>query len=175
VITGRDLLREEIPQVWKIDRREVVENVYHLEHGALVMRPRHIDVQGWPPGEAEMYTPILTECFDRGGWFHGLFEDGAIVGVAIVDSKRIGKRCDRLQLQFLHVSNAYRKRGLGARLFEMAKSVVRARGARRMYVSATPSENTIKFYMRMGCEIAEEPDPELLAREPEDIHLECEV
>ena len=175
MITGRDLRREEIPQVWKIDRSEVVENVYHLENGVLVMRPQHIDVLGWPPGEAEKYTPILTECFDRGGWFHGLFEGDAVVGVAVVDNKRIGKRGDRLQLEFLHVSSAYRKRGLGARLFEMAKGVARERGARRMYVSATPSENTIKFYMRLGCEIAAEPDPELFAREPEDIHLECDV
>jgi hypothetical protein len=44
-----------------------------------------------------------------------------------------------------------------------------------MYISATPSENTVNFYMRLGCEIASEPDPELLAREPEDIHLECAV
>ena len=175
MITGRDLTREEIPRVWSIDRSELVENVYRLESGVLVMRPHHIDVRGWPPGEAEMYTPILIECFDRGGWFHGLFEGEAIVGAVVVDNKRIGKRGDRLQLEFLHVSSAYRKRGLGSRLFEMARSVARERGAKRMYVSATPSENTLNFYLRLGCEIAEEPIPELLAREPEDIHLECKV
>jgi GNAT superfamily N-acetyltransferase len=95
--------------------------------------------------------------------------------VVVVDHKRIGKHGDRLQLEFLHVSSAYRKRGLGARLFGMAKSIARERGAKRMYISATPSENTVNFYMRLGCEIASEPDPELLAREPEDIHLECAV
>jgi GNAT superfamily N-acetyltransferase len=153
----------------------MIENIYRLENGALVLHPHHFDARGWPPGEAENYTPILIECFDRGGWFHGLFEGDAIAGVAVLDSKRIGKRDDRLQLQFLHVSNAYRKRGLGARLFEMARSIARERGAKRMYISATPSENTIHFYMRLGCEIASEPDPELLAREPEDIHLECDV
>jgi GNAT superfamily N-acetyltransferase len=153
----------------------MIENIYRLENGALVLQPHHFDARGWPPGEAENYTPILIECFDRGGWFHGLFEGDAIVGVAVLDSKRIGKRGDRLQLQFLHVSNAYRKRGLGARLFEMARGIAHERGAKRMYISATPSENTIHFYMRLGCEIASEPDPELLAREPEDIHLECDV
>jgi predicted N-acetyltransferase YhbS len=175
MITGRALLREEIPQVWNIDRSEMIENIYRLENGALVLQPHHFDARGWPPGEAENYTPILIECFDRGGWFHGLFEGDTIVGVAVLDSKRIGQRGDRLQLQFLHVSNAYRKRGLGARLFEMARSIARERGAKRMYISATPSENTIHFYMRLGCEIAAEPDPELFEREPEDIHLECEV
>ncbi len=175
MITGRALLREEIPQVWNIDRSEVIENIYRLENGELVLRPHHVDARGWPPGEAEKYTPILLECFDRDGWFHGLFEGDVVVGVVVLDSKRIGKRGDRLQLEFLHVSNAYRKRGLGAQLFEMAKSIARERGAKRMYISATPSENTVNFYRRLGCEIASEPDPELLAREPEDIHLECEV
>jgi predicted N-acetyltransferase YhbS len=175
VITGRDLLREEIERVWNIDRSEVIDKVYHLENGALVLKPQHFDVRGWPPGEAEKYTPILLDCFDRGGWFHGLFDQAELVGVVVVDNRRIGKRNDRLQLEFLHVSSAYRNRGLGARLFELAKVTARERGARRLYISATPSENTINFYSRLGCEIAGEPDPELVELEPEDIHLECDV
>jgi predicted N-acetyltransferase YhbS len=175
VIVGRDILREEIAQIWNIDRSEVVENIYRFENGALVLRPQHFDVRGWPPGEAEKYTPILLDSFDRGGWFHALFDDAKIVGAVVVDSKRIGKRRDRLQLEFLHVSSAYRKKGLGGQLFELAKATARARGARRLYISATPSENTINFYQRQGCAIAEEPDPELFELEPEDIHLECDV
>ena len=175
MITGRELLREEIKQVWNIDRSEVIDNFYHLENGALVLRPQHFDVPGWPPGEAEKYTPILIDCFDRGGWFHGLFDLAKLVGAVVVDSKRIGRRKDQLQLQFLHVSSAYRNRGFGAQQFELAKNIARERGARRLYISATPSENTINFYLRLGCAIAEEPDPELLELEPEDIHLECDV
>jgi predicted N-acetyltransferase YhbS len=175
VITGRDILREEIKHVWNIDRSEVIENIYRLENGVLVLRPQHIDVPGWPPGEAEKYTPILLDSFDRGGWFHGLFDLAKLVGAVVVDSKRIGKRNDRLQLEFLHVSSAYRNRGFGAQLFGLAKKIARDRGARRLYISATPSENTINFYQRLGCAVAEEPDPELLELEPEDIHLECDV
>jgi predicted N-acetyltransferase YhbS len=175
MITGRDILREEVEQVWNIDRSEVIENIYRLENGALVLRPQHFDVRGWPPGEAEKYTPILIDCFDRGGWFYALFNDAELVGVVVVDSKRIGRRKDQLQLEFLHVSSAYRKRGFGAQLFELAKATARERGARRLYISATPSENTINFYLRLGCSIAEEPDPQLVELEPEDIHLECDV
>jgi hypothetical protein len=29
-----------------------------------MLRPEHFDAQGWPPGEAEKYTPILLDCFD---------------------------------------------------------------------------------------------------------------
>jgi GNAT superfamily N-acetyltransferase len=78
-------------------------------------------------------------------------------------------------MKFLHVSRSYRNSGVGRRLFELAKGIARERGASRLYVSATPSENTIRFYMGSGCAVSAEPDPELFALEPDDIHLECKL
>jgi len=60
VISSRKLLREEIAQVWNIDRSEMIENIYRFENGTLVLRPYHVDVPGWPPGKAEEWTPILV-------------------------------------------------------------------------------------------------------------------
>lgn len=173
--TGRTIRREEIERVWNIDRSEVIENIYHLENGTLALRPYHCDVPGWPSGEAEKYTPILLECFDRGGWFYGAFDHAELIGAVVLDSKWIGKHKDQLQLKFLHVSSAYRNRGLGTHLFELAKATARERRAKRLYISATPSENTVNFYLRLGCAVAGEPEPDLFALEPEDIHLECDV
>jgi hypothetical protein len=47
--------------------------------------------------------------------------------------------------------------------------------ARRLYISATPSENTVNFYLRQGCVLARQIDPELFELEPEDIHLEYDL
>ncbi len=171
----RTLQREEILQVWNIDRREVIDKLYYYQNGALALKPEYYDMQGWPPGEAEKYTPILLDCFDRGGWFYGLFDEGKLVAIAVLESKFIGKQKDQLQLKFMHVDRAYRNRGLGKQLFELAKVTARKRGARKMYISATPSENTIGFYLRLGCVVTNEPDPELFALEPDDIHLECDL
>ena len=33
MITGRKLIREEIEQIWTIDRSEIIENVYYYEQG----------------------------------------------------------------------------------------------------------------------------------------------
>ena len=175
MISERELRRSEIAQVWNIDRSEVIDNLYRLENGTLVLHPHHIDVPGWPPGEPEKYTPILLDCFDRGGWFYGAFDDAALIGAAVLESKFIGKRKDQLQLKFLHVSRAYRNNGLGAKLFELASSTARSRGAKRLYISATPSENTLNFYLKLGCTLAVPPDTELVELEPEDIHLERDV
>ena len=175
MISSRTLLREEIEHVWNIDRSERIDNLYRFENGTLVLRPLNVDVLGWPPGQAEKTTPILLDCFDRGGWFYGAFEGGELVGVVVLDNKRIGKYKDQLQLTFLHVNRSYRQKGLGTRLFELAKATARRRGAKRLYISATPSENTVNFYLRLGCTVAAEPDQELFELEPEDIHLECDA
>ena len=168
----RLLQRDEIPLIWQIDRREVIHNIYHLRDGELVLVPEFFDMQGWPPGEAEHYTPILMDCFDRGGTFWGAFEDGKLVGTAILESKWIGSKSDTLQLKFLHVSRGQRKQGLSTKLFQLAVEHARSLGAKKLYISATPSENTINYYMRLGCVLATEIDSELFALEPEDIHLE---
>lgn len=169
---ARELARDEIDLIWAIDRAEVIDNVYTLRDGALVLVPEHYDMAGWPPGEGEKYGPLLYDCFDRGGWFYGVFDGAALAAVAILESRFIGNECDMLQPKFLHVSRSYRGRGLGQDLFRQAATVARGRGARRMYISATPSEHTIDFYLRQGCRVTPEPDPVLFALEPEDIHLE---
>lgn len=174
-MNGRILRWNEIPKIWAIDRSEVIDAVYYLENGNLVLIPEHYDMQGWPPGEAEKYTPILEACFDRGGWFHGLFEGNSLVAVAVLDSRMLGRNRDQLQLEFLHVSRSWRGRGLGRQLFDLAKDEARRKGARQLYISATPSEHTVNFYLSLGCRLAAEPDPELLALEPEDIHLICDL
>jgi predicted N-acetyltransferase YhbS len=153
----------------------VIENVYYFEQGVLVIKPENFEAQGWPPGEAEKYTPIFYDCFDRGGWFCGAFNEGKLVGTAILESRFMGKNKEKLQLKFLHISQANRNRELGKQLFELSRLTARQRRARTLYISATASENTVNFYLRLGSAVTEEPDPELFAFEPEDIHLECDV
>ena len=175
MITGRALYRDEIKAVWTIDRAEVIEAVYYLEDGALVLRPEHYDMHGWPKGEDARYTPELEACFDGGGWFHGLFDGAKLVGVAVLEGRFIGGDKDELQLKFLHVGSGHRDRGLGKLLFRLAADEARRRGAKRMYISATPSERTVGFYLRLGCEVTLEPDPELFELEPKDIHLKYDL
>jgi len=171
----RPLARDELGLVWTIDRSERIETIYRLEDGALVARLGGFDVPGWPPGEAEHYAALHAACHDRGGTILGAFDGERLVGAAVLDTVPLGPQRDQLQLAFLHVSRAHRGKGLGTRLFEEMRARARARGARYLYVSATPSGNTVGFYQRRGCILAPEPDPELLALEPEDIHFLCPV
>jgi len=173
MIKGRQLSRDDIRAVWTIDRSEIIDAVYYLIDGTLVLKLEHYDMRGWPAGEADKYTPILEACYDDGGWFYGLFDGDKLVGAAVLGSRFVGTGNARLQLRFLHIAKPYRGKGLGKHLFCLARDEARGRGAMYMYVSATPAERTVKFYLGLGCTVTREPDPELFAFEPDDIHLEC--
>jgi len=167
----RELERDELELYWTIDRREVLHNIYVMRDGELVLTPYYFDVPGWE----NTNSTKLYACFDRGGTIFGMFDGQQLVGSSAVDTVPRGENGDLLELRHLHVSRDYRGTGVGTRLFDAAKGIVRKRGAPAMYVSATPTENTVNFYLHRGCRLAIPPDPEALDLEPDDIHLVCDV
>jgi len=86
----RPLGRSEVTDIWQIDRSEIIEEMYRLQDDQLVLEPQFYDVRGWPEGEAEIYTPILLDCYDHGGVFLGAEADGALVAVAVTDVRPVG-------------------------------------------------------------------------------------
>lgn len=172
LIEIRALARSEIRDIWQIDRAEVIERVHRLVDGSLELQAHHFKSTGWPSGQRESDTPQFEDCFDRGGWFLGSFEHGRMVAVVILENRFFGAASDMLQLRFLHVDQRYRGQGLGVRLFNAAMEEAWRRGAMCHYVSATETQNTMDFYLRQGCTLAETPDPVMYAREPKDIRLE---
>ena len=171
----RTLGRDEIELIWTIDRREFIARMYRLQDGELVLVAHDFDVPGWHPDNVRRTTPLLYECYDRGGTFFAAFDGDKLAGIAVLDTVRRGERGDLLQLEMMHVGRDHRSSGLGTRLFEQAREAARSCGAVGLYISATPSENTVHFYQGRGARLLATPDVELFAKEPEDIHLECPV
>lgn len=168
--------RDEIPSIWTIDRRELIEKIFVAGPGGLELRAvGPVDVSGWEPGKPARMTPVLEAAFDAGAWCCGAFQAERLVGAAVLESAFFGPDGQTLQLSFLHVSAETRGTGVGKTLFERARAEAKVRGATRMYVSATQTERTVRFYLARGCEVLAEPDPRLFELEPEDIHLSCEV
>jgi GNAT superfamily N-acetyltransferase len=167
----RPLTRDEVELLWTIDRSEVHHHTYELREGELVRVPNYFEVPGWRPDAAANETPLLLDSFDRGGTFVGVFDAEALIGISVLESARVGRGRDQMQLSYLYVSRTYRGRGVGMQLFEAAVSLAREAGAKALYVSSAPTENTVDFYLNRGCVLAPEPDQALLAAEPDDIHL----
>ncbi len=162
---------DELGLLWGIDRSEHIKGLYELRDGRLNLQPADIDLQGWPEGDQEKYQPEHEDALGRGAWVLGVFEEHRLVAAVGLDSLPLGPQGDWRQLFFLHVSQSMRGEGLGRWLLEQAKQQARIRGAKALYVSATPSVRTVDFYLAQGFVLAPEPDPRLYELDPEDIHL----
>jgi len=168
----RALEKDGIEDIRKIDRSEVIDQLYYYQNGELVLKKKYCDISGWDPNEIERTIANLYDLYDRSGSIFGLFQDERIVGVVALECKFIGSNNDQLQVVFLHIDKNYRKKGYGKILMNQAKEKAKELGAKKLYVSATPSKNTVDFYMHLGCKLASEINAELYQLESDDIHLE---
>jgi GNAT superfamily N-acetyltransferase len=171
----RVLTRLEIRRFGDIDRTESVDRIHYMRNGDLVLEEEHWDVPEWSAAEKERRIAELQDVYDRGATFFGAFDGALLVGMSVLDHNPLPGERRRLNLAGMWVSHGYRGRGIGRDLFQRAAQEARGRGAETMYVSATPSENTIRFYTSLGCRLAETVDPHLYECEPEDIHLELDL
>lgn len=176
-IETRELGTDGIELIRKIDRSEHIDTLYTVEDGRLDSESVDFDV---PPWDAEgdgdhssarrvaEFRPIV----ESGATLLGAFIDDQFAGIAIVDPTFEGTTA---WFAFLHVSRAYRRRGVASALWTAGTQIAAVAGATSVYVSATPSGSAVGFYTSRGCRLVDEPHPALFAKEPEDVHLICPV
>ena len=173
-IAYRRLVAADLARIGEIDRTERIETLY-VQHGTrLEERAGDWSAPGWfTEGEGEhSVAHQRSECeryLAEGGIALGAFADGRLVAIGIVTPHI---RPGISQLAFLHVSNEYRATGIGGHLTGELERLARESGDTAMVVSATPSLNTVQFYLRRGFEPMPEPLPELYEHEPEDVHMQ---
>jgi GNAT superfamily N-acetyltransferase len=172
-VSYRQLAAADLQRLAEIDRTEHIETTY-VQRGTQ-LEERHGDFSASPwlienesehsvasqRAECERYlraggTGLVAIAFER------------LVGIGIMKPHL---RPGIAQLAYLYVSDAYRGRGIGGHLSDELEELARAGGDTSMVVSATPSLNTVRFYLRRGFEPMAEPLPELYELEPDDVHL----
>ena len=169
----RPIARTQLSRVGEIDRTEHIDLVYEQRGTQLVERPGDWSATAWDPeghGEhsVEAQRRMLEHHVDAGGIALGAFFDSQLVGMGVVVPHL---RPAIAQLAFLHVSEAFRTAGIGSRLSDELEQTARSAGDSAMVVSATPSENTVGFYLGRGYKLMAKPLPELLELEPDDVHM----
>ncbi len=110
----------------------------------------------------------LERYVDGGGIAIGAFAGGRLAGIGVVVPHL---RPGIAQLAFLHVSAPSRATGVGSGLSELLEQLARDAGDSDMVVSATPSGNTVRFYLGRGFQPTAHPLAELFELEPEDVHM----
>jgi predicted N-acetyltransferase YhbS len=170
----RHLPPEDVTLYGEIDRSEHVTTGYEIVDGTLIAREVDWTVPPWDPdattGEHTVHHMVefTRDVVARGALLLGAFDGDDLMGLAVVEPRF---EPGLAWLATLHVSDRYRRRGAAGALWEEAVRLCREAGAPRMYVSSTPSESAVGFYLSKSCVLADPPHRDLLALEPDDIHL----
>lgn len=178
VLRVTQLRTDDVARVADIDRSEHVDSQYRVIEGKLQQVPAVItDIPTWDPFGSGPHTVAAVIEFCRsslagGGVLLRALDLEQTAGLAIVQP---AFERPLSWLAFLHVSRPYRRNGAGHALWSAAVGISIEAGAESIYVSATPTESAVGFYLRQGCRLAEPVHPDLFAAEPEDIHLTCSI
>jgi ribosomal protein S18 acetylase RimI-like enzyme len=176
-IQYRWLNKSDLVKLAEIDRSEHITLAYNQEGSQLTTMAVDWQVPAWLSGgdgdhSVNHIIDFGSEHLERGGIMKGAVFDDLLIGVGILQPD-IRPSMD--QLAFLHVSREYRRQGIASEIARDLCHLARERGAKSVYVSATPSESAVSFYRNHGFEPVTDPIPELYALEPEDIHMILEL
>jgi len=172
-VTYRALAPQDLERLADIDRSERIGVLYVQRGAQLEERTGDFSASAWATDRAGEHSVAVqrAECeryLAAGGSGVAAVAGERLVGIGIVKPHL---RPGIAQLAYLHVSEGFRGRGIGRRLSDELEALARAAGDTEIVVSATPSQNTVRFYLGRGYEPMEEPLPELFELEPEDVHL----
>lgn len=168
----RKLQHHEAELLGQIDRSERIDGIYRRVGNALQLDvSQNQIVSSWQTSELNVLVSRLQAIIASGGHAYGAWDAADIVGLAALSSRGVNGNRSILKLDLLYVSAGYRGCGIGRKLTDMVAAEARSCGATALYVSATPTRNTVDAYLSMGAKLLASPDAELLAQEPEDIHL----
>ena len=153
------------------NRYQEVSHVWRMENNEKTVKDVAFS-EDWDDAEKQGVIKGLVEAIDRGGSVFGAFEDMKLIGFASIDGEMIGNESEYIQMLKLFVSQEYRGRGIGKELFDKCVESAGKAGARKLYISANSSVETIGFYEKMGCTDATWLYEKQVELEPYDCQME---
>lgn len=167
----RELELREAERIAEIDATHFIKNVWRRNASG----EYHLVEINWTdtelPNGFEWHLRRFKKTLENGGIAFGCFDVEKLIGYAVMNGNIFSQQSYVL-LDQLFVSNSYRGKGIGKKLFALCAEQARLIGAKKLYLCAGSAENTIAFYGKMGCVLAAEPDRKLVEEDPRDIQLE---
>lgn len=169
MINYRRLQLSEKVRLAEVDRTERITEAYR-------QRGRDLEVMDveWsvPPWSLQQILSAWDSFLQDECLLWGAFDGEVLVGFC-------GYRPDIApgtgQFTLLHVSRLYRRQGIGRRLAGLLIDHAREQHVPTLYVTATPTRSTVDFYRSLGFRATDDPLPELLELEPDDVHMRMEI
>ena len=156
-----------------IDRSDVWSHWCIVKDGAVVLEERTFNHPGFTQTHwDEIVQELKVKLVHDQTLLFGAYDGETLVGIAGLETdQRVGRDHNLYNFGPMWIDKAHRGRGIGKQLFVMVRQEAERLNIDGLYVSATPVPGTVDFYTNMGCRLLRDPDPSLLAEEPEDIHM----
>ncbi len=152
-------------------RHQVVTKCWRKEGREWVIKDDPF-VDDWSEEDYAVLVTCLKNTVSTKGVVFGAFEGQKLKGFSSVEGMPLGNEGQYLDLSSIHVSEDFRGWGVGKALFILAAEWAKARGAKKLYISAHSAVESQAFYKAMGCVEAEEYNQEHVEKEPYDCQLE---
>lgn len=153
------------------DRFQEITHVYRGSHGNKTKQYNPFK-EIWGKSEKHNRVSELRDTLETGGTVFGLYNQNNLVGFASINGNFIDPDHCYRQLLELHITAAYRRKGLGRILFQTCVNKLKSLGVRKMYISSHSSVETVSFYKNLGCTDAQWLYTEQIQNEPFDYQLE---
>lgn len=175
-ISYYEIHRKDIyPALFKnYDRYQDVKKCWRKEYGDWVLKDIAFTEQ-WGNKEFIKLCSSLSETLGKGGSVFGAYQNGILIGFASIENELFGINKEYLQLSNVHISFKHRNLGIGKKLFYLVCEKAKELGAKKLYISAHSSQETIAFYRAMGCIEAKEYNSRLVEEEPCDCQMEYDL
>jgi GNAT superfamily N-acetyltransferase len=167
------LIAQDIPPdlLDDFDRYQETSQVWFMEDGGLKTKEDSF-IDDWDLEKRREFATYLQEVAARDGIVFAALDNQRCIGFASVEPQPFGSENQYLELTTCHVDRRWRGQGIGREMFRCVCQAAKTRAAIKLYISSQPSIETQAFYRCMDCVLAQEINPEILAREPLDIQLE---
>jgi len=155
-------------------RRQKVTHCWRRENGGYVLKPVTY-TEDWNLQELRQFAEKIINALKDGAAAFGAVYNGEIIGFALIPKELFGTENRYADLAELYVSEPFRRKGVGKKLFGLSCRAAREFGAKKLYVSAHSAEESIAAYKSYGCVIALEINRCLAEKEPCDLQLEYDL
>lgn len=141
--------------LWDFDTYQCCHRMWAKTDGVWSLKPASI-VRQWNDDKKRQITRYLAWLISTGGCVFGAFAEGRLVGFATLDKGFGGSEEQYMNLSMLFVDAHYQRRSVGRFLFDECAKEAASLGARKLFISSAPAENTVAFFFSMGCQDTEE-------------------
>lgn len=131
--------------------------------------------EDWNLSERKKTARKILSAANCGAIALAAMTDSLVVGFALLSNQLFGSDKQYIDLEEFYVTKAFRRRGIGEKLFKRICVEAKQSGAKKLYISAHSAKESIAAYKKYGCVLAAEPDAKHMEKEPCDIQLEYDL